>query len=447
VEEVEAAAAPASNLARALEQRAPRLAAAASASLRRGRERFTYFLERAMVNPEELARLESDSALAAGVIDIFEHSAHFADDLLRFPELVDEIGLAPCFEDEPLEDSDALRRFYRRQMMRIQSESLLQAAPIFDTLKKTSELADCVVRAAYRIAWAEMRHGASPGSSQMMVIALGRLGMSEFDLGSDADLVFVIPDDQADEHAFWTGVAERMLQTLSAYTGEGMMFTVDTRLRPNGRAGDLVQLEGAYKSYFASEAEAWEGITYMKSRAVAGDVERATGFLHELQELDWRRYGQSMRSRKELAEMRARLERQQGKRNPFKAGAGGYYDIDFALMYLRLKGAGIFYKVLNTPERIDVIEKMGHLDREDADFLRDAATFFRAVDHGQRVSTGHVEGDLPVSPASLENLTSLVHRWTPEHLHDQRIDVTLAEIRTRTREFFNRVFGTPVSRS
>jgi len=28
-------------------------------------------------------------------------------------------------------------------------------------------------------------------------------------------------------------------------------------------------------------------------------------------------------------------------------------------MYLRLKGAGIFYKVLNTPERIDVIEKMG----------------------------------------------------------------------------------------
>ena len=82
--------------------------------------------------------------------------------------------------------------------------------------------------------------------------------------------------------------------------------------------------------------------------------------------------------------MRARLEKEQGLRNPLKAGVGGYYDIDFALMYLRLKGAGIFYKVLNTPERIDVIEKMGHLDREDADFLREAATFYRAVDHGQR---------------------------------------------------------------
>jgi len=50
--------------------------------------------------------------------------------------------------------------------------------------------------------------------------------------------------------------------------------------------------------------------------------------------------------------MRARLEREQGPRNPLKAGMGGYYDIDFALMYLRLKGAGIFYKVLNTPSAL-----------------------------------------------------------------------------------------------
>jgi glutamate-ammonia-ligase adenylyltransferase len=255
--------------------------------------------------------------------------------------------------------------------------------------------------------------------------------------------VFVIPDAEAAEHVYWSGVAERMIQTLGSYTGEGVMFTVDTRLRPNGREGDLVQTEGAYKAYFAGHAEAWEGITYMKSRAVAGNLERATEFLHELQEVDWRRYGQSMRSRKELAEMRARLEREQGPRNPLKAGLGGYYDIDFALMYLRLKGAGIFYKVLNTPARIDVIEKMGHLEREDADFLRDAATFYRAIDHGQRVVTGHAEGSLPTSQAQFEVLTDLVKRWTPAHLHQQRLDVTLREIRKRTREFFHRLFGRP----
>jgi glutamate-ammonia-ligase adenylyltransferase len=235
-EEVEAVA-PASNLTRALEQRAPRLAAAAGASLHRGRERFTHFLEEAMASPEVLARLDADAKLAAGALDIFEHSAYFADDLLRFPELLDEIGRGPCLEGEPLEDSSALRRFYRRQMMRIQSESLLEAAPIFATLKQTSALADSVIGAAYRIALRDAQGGAGPRGRQMMVIALGRLGMSEFDLGSDADLIFVIPDEEAGEHTFWTGVAERIIQTMSAYTGEGVMFAVDTRLRPRGRPG------------------------------------------------------------------------------------------------------------------------------------------------------------------------------------------------------------------
>jgi glutamate-ammonia-ligase adenylyltransferase len=88
-----------------------------------------------------------------------------------------------------------------------------------------------------------------------------------------------------------------------------------------------------------------------------------------------------------------------------------------------------------------VIEKMGHLDREDADFLREAAGFYRAIDHGLRVATGHAEGSLPTSQAQFDNLTNLVRRWTPEHLHGRRIDVTLQQIRRRTREFFNRLFG------
>jgi glutamate-ammonia-ligase adenylyltransferase len=416
---------------------------AAAANLHRGRERLELFLESGAAG-DLFSRLTPGSKLAAQVLDLFEHSPMFGDDLLRDPALLDEIGKPFEPGEADLADAAALRRFYRRQMVRIQSASILDSEPIFSTLGKTSQLADCVIAAAYRMALTDSPPPAHPDyapSDQMMVIALGRLGMSEFDLGSDADLIFVLPDADAGEHAYWTAVAERMVQTLSAYTGEGVMFAVDTRLRPNGREGDLVQSEGAYKTYFASHAEAWEGITYMKARGVAGNVERATEFLHELQDVDWRRYGQSMRSRKELAEMRARLEREQGQRNPLKAGAGGYYDIDFALMYLRLRGAGIFYKVLNTPERIDVIEKMGHLDREDADFLREAATFYRAVDHGQRVSTGHTQGNLPTAQSQFEMLTSLVKRWTPEHLHQQRLDATLQEIRRKTRDFFNRLFA------
>jgi glutamate-ammonia-ligase adenylyltransferase len=403
--------------------------------------RFEHFLETIDDAPGLLASLqESRDAIA----DIFEFSAYFADQLLRYPELIQEIGKPFELDDGEIGDAASLRRFYRRQMLRIQNESMLQAAPIFDTLGKTSLLADHVIATAYRIALGEAPPPADPRYvplDQMMVITLGRLGMREFDLGSDADVNFVIPDADSGEQVFWTGVAERIVQTLSSYTGEGVMFVADTRLRPNGRAGDLVQTEGAYKAYFAEKAEAWEGIAYMKSRAVAGNLESATAFLHELQHVDWLRYGQSMRSRRELGRMRARLEREQGARNPLKAGPGGYYDIDFALMYLRLREAGVFYKVLNTPERIDVIEHMGSLSTEDADFLRDAATFYRALDHGQRVSVGHAEGSLPTAHSQFQVLTNLVKRWTPERLHEQPLDVTLRQIRMRTREFFDRVFG------
>ena len=110
-------------------------------------------------------------------------------------------------------------------------------------------------------------------------------------------------------------------------------------------------------------------------------------------------------------------------------------------MYLRLRGAGIFYKALNTPERIDVIENIGHMPRADADFLREAATFYRAIDHGQRVATGHAEGSLPTSQAQLDVLTRLVRRWTPAELHERPLDETLADIRQQTRRYFNRLFG------
>jgi glutamate-ammonia-ligase adenylyltransferase len=269
----------------------------------------------------------------------------------------------------------------------------------------------------------------------MYVIALGRLGMREFDLASDADLVFVLAEPDAAEIRFWTRVAERIIDLLTAYTGEGVVFAVDTRLRPNGSGGPLVQTETAVRDYFERAAEAWEGITYMKSRVVAGDAARAESFLHQLQEVDWRRYGQSGRSRGDLRQMRMRLEKEQGASHPLKAGRGGYYDIDFMLMYLRLKSAGVFFKVLNTPERIVVLESMGQMDRTEARFLDQAATFYRALDHGLRVLSGHAEGKLPGSEALLETLTALVRRWTPVPL-DQ-----LAEIRAGTRSLFDRLFA------
>jgi glutamate-ammonia-ligase adenylyltransferase len=88
--------------------RAPKLAAAADAAeLHRGRGRFERFLEQA--SGELVERLEARPDLAAWLLDMFGHSAYFADQLLRFPELLEEIG-EPGREDQvALRGTDIIR--------------------------------------------------------------------------------------------------------------------------------------------------------------------------------------------------------------------------------------------------------------------------------------------------------------------------------------------------
>jgi glutamate-ammonia-ligase adenylyltransferase len=434
-----------SNVVLALDQHAPALAAALGrAHLQRGYRAFEHFLERLSGDPRRLDLLNSDRDLSEHTLDLFELSPYFAEELIRTPELVDDIlhSQVPLAQvSPPPHEASELRRWFRSEMVRIQTESVCRSHAIFDTLARTSELADCVIERAYQIAVSETLRAHPPQnpayqpSNQMWVIALGRLGMREFDLASDADLVFVLADTDAAELQFWTRVAGHLVDMVAAYTGDGVLLTVDTRLRPNGGSGPLVQTESAVKDYFKHTAEAWEGITYMKSRAVAGDPARAEAFLHQLQEADWVRYGQGGRSRSELRQMRVRLEKEQGPLHPLKAGRGGYYDIDFLLMYLRLKSAGVFFRVLNTPARIEVLESMGDMDRAEAQFLLDAATFYRALDHALRVLSGHAEGKLPKSEQHRDTIVALLRRWTPIRLSE------LGEIGERVRAAFDRHFG------
>ena len=76
--------------------------------------------------------------------------------------------------------------------------------------------------------------------SRFAVMALGRLGTSEFDLLSDADVLFVC--DNHSSRAAMSRTAELLMEALTAYTREGSVFPIDTRLRPNGREGALVQV-------------------------------------------------------------------------------------------------------------------------------------------------------------------------------------------------------------
>jgi [glutamine synthetase] adenylyltransferase / [glutamine synthetase]-adenylyl-L-tyrosine phosphorylase len=443
-----------------LEKTAPRFVELLrTRGLHRSERALAGFLETLITDAHSLHLLDSHPVLADCMIQLFELSPYLSEQLTHSPQLLEEIRRAAdhptkrwAFEGmaAPLNDIEGLRRFFRREMFSIQAASVCLPEPVFQTLDRTSALAEFIIARAYRIALerglAHARAHSTPlkpflePEDEMMVVSLGRLGMREFDLGSDADLLFIIPDSEFERQRFWTRVAEHLIEITTTYTGDGQILSLDTRLRPNGREGMLVQTESKYVEYFTNKAEAWEGIAYMKSRGVAGDTERATTFLNELQQVDWRRYGQGGRSKHDLRQMRMRLQKEQGKITPLKAGEGGYYDADFILMYLRLKGGGLFFKSLNTPERIDIVEKMGHLERADAEFLRQATTFYRALDHAVRIVTGRAEEKIPKSQEQQDMIAELMYRWTGEHRTAANLEPELVSLQTKMRRLFERIF-------
>jgi glutamate-ammonia-ligase adenylyltransferase len=110
-------------------------------------------------------------------------------------------------------------------------------------------------------------------------------------------------------------------------------------------------------------------------------------------------------------------------------------------MFLRLRGAGMFFKSLNTPERIDIVEKTGHLERADAEFLLLATTYFRALDHAIRLVTGRAEEKIPKAPAYRARIAELMQRWTGHKTSAARLDTDLGALQKKMRRVFDSIFS------
>lgn len=438
-------------------------------SLRWGNRAMEQFLERIVSEPAVMGILEQRPGLVSCVREIMEYSPHFARYLLSFPEDVAELSTGhraaprtvPMASDgqgwpihpavgaaidrslDPHESAAMLRRFFRRQMLAIQARSLWRGDDVFSTTSELSELAVWILRAGYSLALREAlaaAKGPTETEGGMRVIALGRLGMREFDLGSDADVVFVIPDSESGRAAFWTQVANRIIGIVSSYTADGQMFALDPRLRPLGRDGELVQAESQYLAYFSGAAEPWEAITYMKARMVAGDRIRGREFLSGLQEVIWRGFGRKGEVADHLVRMRRRIEAQKGQAKPLKSGAGGYYDIDFILLYWRLLHAESFYESLNTPQRIGIIRKSRPEYGQDLDDLLRASLIFRTLDHAGRLARGSSSQALPPTEWQRDQLAELVARWLPAEIRNQPLGKLVESTRRTVRGIFRNAF-------
>src|ERR1051326_8596150 len=234
------------------------------------------FLSSAMASAERHNALIENAAAGASAIPIFQSSDYLSDTLVRQPELLRLLndipqpgsaargeharGFSLWSSGRNMNESVAmLRRKFHRASFEVAAHDVLSPRPAYKSMKINTRLADEAVRAALRIVNAERA---------LAVFALGRLGTEEFDIGSDADLLFVRAPEADEEEARLD--AERLVQALAAYTKEGPLFVVDARLRPHGGEGELVTTAVRVEKYLAEEAQPWEALTYSKLRFVAG---------------------------------------------------------------------------------------------------------------------------------------------------------------------------------
>jgi glutamate-ammonia-ligase adenylyltransferase len=280
--------------------------------------------------------------------------------------------------------------------------------------------AENAVRAAFAIA------GQPRG---LAVLALGRLGTQEFDLLSDADVLFVREESLPAEAA--TRIAGQIMQVLSAYTREGTVFPVDPRLRPRGGEGELVVTAAELHSYCAQEAQAWEALTFTKLRPVVGSAPAAAKALEAAREFS-RRFAGDSGFAPAVREMRLRLEETDPAQANFKTSPGAVYDIDFLACYLAIRHQ-ITGPAGNLRERLRQLYERGLLEEKYWVALEGAAELFRTVEHAVRLVVGKARKSLPATEhgrCAAERLTTRLLRREFAGGLEQELARTFAEVRS-----------------
>ena len=293
-----------------------------------GRGNFFRFLWSAFSSSERYATLLRYPEAVARAAALFEASEYLTDILVRYPEEIvtladledrpraagsgylfeSSLGLNQAIIDPifsylanaaaPFGDKlSMLRQQYRHRVLAAGGRDILERRGVYSSLASTTTAAEDALAAAFTIA------GAPDG---LAVMALGRLGSGEFDALSDADLLFVREDVNHNDPKLLKA-AEQMMQALSAYTHNGMVFPVDTRLRPRGSEGELLVTPSQLAAYFEHEAQPWEALMYTKLRHVAGTrslAQKATATTGAL----FHALPQTLSSAMLFREMRAKLE-------------------------------------------------------------------------------------------------------------------------------------------
>jgi glutamate-ammonia-ligase adenylyltransferase len=355
-------------------------------------------------------------------------SRYVARTLENLPDLAREVAtgkpwplgaevLLAWLHAEPLDETTlkpALRRLKQRAFAHVAAQDLGGRAPLAEVTEAMTALAEVTVVAALDVlSKAQQARYGTPRNRQgaeqkLIVVGMGKLGGRELNVSSDIDLIFVYPEEGETDGArpisnfeYFTRLGRSLINAISESTGDGRVFRVDMRLRPDGDSGPLACPFDMLENYFVTQGREWERYAWIKARPLTGErhdeLEAIRSPFVFRKYLDFGTID-AMRS------LHAQIRREVAKKdmaNNVKLGPGGIREIEFIAQVFQLirGGRDRALQIKPTLRVLRMLAERGHLTQEAVSELTGAYDFLRRLEHRLQYLDDAQTHSLPESPA------------------------------------------------
>ena len=395
-----------------------------------------------------------------GLLTVLGNSPFLAHLCKKWPEFLDEHpGPKDYCVPSPMdltkkilscESWDAAATFLRKIKQEayfiIGFKDLSGSASFEETVHALSDLAQSCLEAGYQ--WLDrtlsQRHGTPMidvghglQRSRFVILGMGKLGARELNFSSDIDLIYLYEDDrgQTDGSAklpiksYYNRLGQDLIRLLSQTTGDGMVFRLDLRLRPEGETGDLTLSRRSAEIYYESWGQTWERSAMIKARPVAGDLNLGTEFLKNIEPFIFRRY-LDFTALDAIREMKLKIDRKISRVADYnrnvKLGYGGIREIEFFVQSQQLIHGGKHPQLRHsqTLASLNHLAEHGLLAEETAKALAEAYLFLRTVEHRLQIELERQTHSLPEDPEAYEKVAKRMGFARRDELHEHLTRIT-----------------------
>ena len=282
------------------------------------------------------------------------------------------------------------------------------------------------------------------------IIAMGKFGSKELMHRSDLDLVFVCdyddPNAQSDgekslpAQQYYVRLCQRIINGISTNSGDGIIFEIDTRLRPNGKSGSIACQKASFDNYYTdNKAWRWEFMALTNARVVYSTADKLTDELQSIIKRNLTKKFNIPDIHTAILKMRQTMEDEffDGVGWFIKHRPGGLVDIEFIIQGLKLEHAKNHPEILQTGNMNSLIalNKFGVIDDKTFQQLSYALELWYNIQGIVRLTTVKRFNEETASHGQIESLLEITEY---DDINKLRIEVD--KTATAIRKIFNKTF-------